>query len=92
MCLREKGQYEDVIGDEVFPSINFTCQLFSFLLNSQRHNFLLSLNAWCTAQESVAAPFLKIPIKSMNALGQDSRLHVEIRRYASGSSSRIEIL
>lgn len=32
------------------------------------------------SQESLAAPFLKIPVKKTNAMGQDSRLHVEIRR------------
>lgn len=33
-----------------------------------------------TYEQSVAAPFLKIPVKKVNALGQDSRLHIEIRR------------
>ncbi|CAM9798684.1 unnamed protein product, partial [Ectocarpus sp. 4 AP-2014] len=33
-----------------------------------------------TYAESLAAPFLKIPVKKTNATGQDSRLHVEIRR------------
>eukprot|EP00752_Nemacystus_decipiens_P006694 g6018.t1 len=33
-----------------------------------------------TYAESLVAPFLKIPVKKTNATGQDSRLHVEIRR------------
>ncbi|CAN0203414.1 unnamed protein product [Pylaiella littoralis] len=33
-----------------------------------------------TYAQTLAAPFLKIPVKKTNSMGQDSRLHIEIRR------------